>query len=270
MADVELPPGAVVPARGIAAEDFDRAHEETAKSPLLWALSESAYGADCPTEIQAWGMTTWWTLGRFVSGLRLAPGEVLLDLACGRGGVGLWLARALQTRLVGVDWSPAGVREATARAPHFVPEGSAHFTVGDLAATGLEPDSVDGAICADAIFFAPDRVSVFSEMARVLRPGARFLFTADESAVADERPAAVPDWAPIIERGGLAVVAREEIANWATQLSAMYDGWLANIDALRAELGDTSANDLVDEATNVGPTLAHRTGVLYTTEKPAN
>ena len=82
-----------------------------------------------------------------------------------------------------------------------------------------------------------DRIAVFAEMARVLRPGGRFLFTADESDDPD-RPAAVPDWAPIIERGGLSVVTREEIPNWAAQLKEMYDAWMANIDALRAGLGD--------------------------------
>jgi hypothetical protein len=33
----------------------------------------------------------------------------------------------------------------------------------------------------------------------------------------------------------------------------MYDAWLANIDALRAELGNDSAEDLVDEANTVQP-----------------
>lgn len=263
---VSLPRGAVVAPRPITAEDFDRAHGETANSDLLWRLSSEAYGADCPTELQAWGMTTWWTLGQFVSGLRLRPGQLLLDLACGRGGVGLWLARATDTELVGVDWSPAGVRAAAERAPAFVASGRARFQVGDLAATGLPDESVDGAVCADAVFFASDRIAVFAELARVLRPGGRFLFTADESDDPD-RAGAVPDWAPIIERGGLTVVARAEIPRWADQLQAMYDNWLANIDELRAELGDQSADDLIEEATSVGPTLARRTGVLYTTER---
>lgn len=178
------------------------------------------------------------------------------------------MARALQTRLVGIDWSPAGVREAIKRVPGFVPEDRARFAVGDLAATGLDAASVDGAVSADAVFFAPDRIAVFAEVARILRPGARFVFTADEEPVADHRPAAVPDWTPIVELGGLRVVARHAIPNWAAQLSAMYDAWLANIDALRAELGDESADDLVEEANAVQPTLGQRVGVLYVTEKP--
>jgi ubiquinone/menaquinone biosynthesis C-methylase UbiE len=256
----------VVPPPPFTADDFDRDHAQAAHANLLWQLSNRAYGADYPAELQAWGMTTWWTLGRFVSGLRLCPGQLLLDLACGRGAVGLWLARALNVNLVGVDWSPAGVREAADRSERFVAPDRARFQVGDMTATGLDAESVDGAICADAVFFAQDRIAVFVEIERVLRPGGRFLFTADESDDL-ERPMAVPDWAPIIERGGLIVVSREEIPNWGAQLKEMYEAWVENIDALRTELGDETANDLLDEAQNVGPTLPSRTGVLYTAEK---
>jgi ubiquinone/menaquinone biosynthesis C-methylase UbiE len=232
----------------------------------MWRMDGEAYGDDYPGEVQPWGMTTWWTLGRFVSGLRAGAGQHLLDLACGRGGVGLWLARATGARLTGVDWSAAAVREAAGRAPDFVPAERASFAVGDLAATGLESGSVHAAVCADAIFFAGDRVAVFAEMARVLRPGARFVFTADESADPDN-PSAVPDWAPIAQAGGLVVESREEIPHWREDLQRMYDTWMANIDEVRHSLGDQSADDLIEEATQVGPTLGRRTGVLYTTRR---
>lgn len=259
-------PGAVVPPREDATpETFDRAHEQTANE-LMWTLSREAYGDDYPVEIQPWGMTTWWTLGRYIAALRIRPDDHLVDLACGRGGVGLWLARATSARLTGVDWSPAGVRAASRRAATFVPDGRAAFVVGDLAATGLEAESADAMVCADAVFFVADRVAVFAEAARVLRPGARFVFTADESS--GDRPAAVPDWSPIIEAGGLVVEERVEIPRWAEQLQAMYDTWLAHIDEVRDQLGDDSADDLIDEATHVGPTLVNRTGVLYVARKP--
>lgn len=51
------------------------------------------------------------------------------------------------------------------------------------------------------------------------------------------------------------------------QLKEMHDAWVENVDALRTELGDESADDLLDEALNVGPTLPRRTGVLYTAGK---
>ncbi len=243
-------------------KEFDRAHGVTANE-LMWRLSRETYGERYPEQVQPWGMTTWWTLGRFVSGLNLGVGGRLVDLACGRAGVGLWLARATGAILTGVDWSPVAVKLATERTPEFVPAERATFVVGDLAATGLTSNSFDSVICADAVFFAPNRVAVFTEVARILRPGGRFMFTADESDD-PQRPTAVPDWTPLIRAGGLIVEAREEIPWFSEDLKRMYDVWLANIDEIRGTLGDESADDLVAEATTVGPTVAERTGVLYT------
>ena len=258
--------GAVVAARDdLTPETFDHAHGTTAKADLMWRMSHEAYGDDYPHEIEAWGMTTWWTLGQFIAGLRVGPGQHLVDLACGRAGVGLWLARATGARLTGVDWSPVAIAEATARAPQFVAAERASFVVGDLAATGLESGMADGVVCADAVFFATDRIAVFAEMARILRPGGRFVFTADECDDPD-REMAVPDWRPIINAGGLSVVSRLEIPHWSEDLKRMYDTWLANADELRENLDEESVDDLIGEATVVGPTLFNRTGVLYMAE----
>ena len=78
---------------------------------------------------------------------------------------------------------------------------------------------------------------------------------------------AVPDWRPIIRAGGLDVVSREEIPHWREDLKRMYDGWLANVDELREQPRRGVINDLIGEATAVGPTLSRRTGVLYTAER---
>jgi len=34
-----------------------------------------------------------------------------------------------------------------------------------MAATGLDAESIEGAVCADAVFFAADRIAVFAEIA---------------------------------------------------------------------------------------------------------
>jgi ubiquinone/menaquinone biosynthesis C-methylase UbiE len=245
---------------------FDLAHGGIAKHDLLWRLAAEAYGRDYPAEIEAWGMTTWWTLGRYVSELRVGPGQTFADLACGRGGPGLWVARATGAGVVGVDWSPTGIAEAEGRASGFVPAGRARFQVGDLEATGLATASLAGAMCADAIFFATDRIAAFREVARVLEPAARFVFTCDESG--DDRPAAVPDWQPIVEAGGLAVEHKEEIPRFAEQLARMYALWLDNEDTLRAVLADEEVAQLLDEAKAVGPTLSSRRAFIFTAIRP--
>src|SRR6476620_8477298 len=92
-------------------EEFDRELLMTGRSELLWRLTAQACGDEYPVEVQPWSDTTWWLLGRCVSGLRIGPGAVLGDLACGRGGPGLWLARATGASLIGVDWSEVAIGE---------------------------------------------------------------------------------------------------------------------------------------------------------------
>ncbi len=256
---VSLPPQ-ISPAR------FDRLHEAVEGSTLLPRLSAQAFGVNWPAEVDPFGGTTWWTLGRFISGLRVGPDELLVDLACGRGGVGLWLARATGARLIGVDFSAAAVRAAAARAPRFVPVGRAQFEVGELTDSGLPNALADGVVCVDAVFFAADRVAAVAEIGRLLRPGRRAMVTAVE--IDNDRPGAVPDWRPIVEAGGLRVVDREVTPGFPEQVLRMYELWLAHADELGAELGEEVAAGLLEEARHVGPMLPQATAWMYTLERP--
>jgi SAM-dependent methyltransferase len=255
-------PGAVVPIpEGITAEGFDLAHGVTSTGGILERIAQEVYGDDYAEGVEPFGMSTLWTLRTFAAELQVPAGGTLVDIACGRAGVSLWVARETGANLVGVDWSPVGVAAAAARAGDWLPDGRARFQVGDLVATGLPDESADAALCADGIFFAADRIAAVREVARILRPGARYAFTADEAD--DGRPRSVPDWRPIIEAGGLEVVARIEIPDWRERLIRTYELWLENLDEVREKLGAESASELRDEAEGVGPTLPDRTGVLY-------
>jgi ubiquinone/menaquinone biosynthesis C-methylase UbiE len=263
-------PGAVIapsPDRALTAELFDLMHETSSRSQLVWELSAQAYGDEYPAEVRPFGMTTWWVLGRFVSELRIGPGATLADLACGRGGPGLWVARATGANLIGVDWSSVAVESAIERAPEFLPAGRAHFQVGQLTDTNLPDSSADAVLCADAIFFANDRIAALREVARILRAGGRFVFTCDEEANS-RRLSAVPNWTPLLEAAGLEVEQKEQIPRFAESLQRMYTLWLEHLDELRAELGDEAAAEMADEANAVGPTLAGRTALVVTARRP--
>jgi ubiquinone/menaquinone biosynthesis C-methylase UbiE len=247
--------------RPVSAETFDEGFAAMARSDLLWRLAAQAYGEDYPAEVQPWGMTTWWTLGRCVSALRVGPGHVLVDLACGRGGPGLWLSRATGASLVGVDWSQVAVETATARAPRFVPDGRARYIVGDLARTGLDEACADAVLCLDAVFFAEDRIAALREVSRLLRPGGRYVFTADEVDTPTE-PRHVQDWALLLDAADLELESKEEIPRFREQLQRMYDLWLEHLDQLAAEYGQQRAERLEFEARNVGPTIESRLPLL--------
>jgi Methyltransferase domain len=92
--------------------------------------------------------------------LDLAAGQTLVDLACGRGGPGLWFAQQADTELVGVDFSSVGVSQARHRAALFGLADRARFVVGDLARTGLAKASADAVVCIYAFHFATPREAV--------------------------------------------------------------------------------------------------------------
>jgi SAM-dependent methyltransferase len=118
----------------------------------------------------------------------------------GRGGYGLEIAGRTGTRLVGVDFSAEAVRQATAQAARLGRD--ADFGTGDLAATGLDTDSVAGVLCVDAIQFADQPAAAYAELRRVLVPGGRAVLTCWEPV--DPADTGLPDRLRKVDlRGGL-------------------------------------------------------------------
>jgi ubiquinone/menaquinone biosynthesis C-methylase UbiE len=157
--------------------EFDLLHE-VASHPLHADLWQRAMGDDYPVDVDPSSSCTRSLLVHILEMLALRPGDLLVDLGCGRGGPGLWLARETRARLVGLDFSPKGIALATRKAKHFALTTPAQFRVASFDATGLPDTSVDGVVSVDALHFAPDRDAALREIRRVLRPGARAVFTA--------------------------------------------------------------------------------------------
>jgi SAM-dependent methyltransferase len=133
-----------------------------------------------PPELVSTSLLSMTGLREIADLLDLQPGRTLLDLACGRGGYGLWLARETGCSLVGVDFSSVAVEDASRRVPEFGLEDRAGFRVGELQATGLAAASVDAVLCVDAIQFATDTAATAAEIRRVLRPGGIAVLTSWE------------------------------------------------------------------------------------------
>jgi len=77
--------------------------------------------------------------------------------------------------LVGIDFSAVALEQARARARRLGIMSSYKSATFD--ATGLDSASVDGAISIDVIWAIPDKRAGFAETARILKPGASFVFT---------------------------------------------------------------------------------------------
>jgi SAM-dependent methyltransferase len=117
-------------------------------------------------------------LAGFAAQLRLRPGVRLLDVACGAGGPGLYLARTTGCELTGVDRE----QEALANARRIAREAQlatpVRFVQADASDTLPFGDgSFDAILCLDALNHLPGRAGVFADWARLLVSGGRLLVT---------------------------------------------------------------------------------------------
>ncbi len=108
-----------------------------------------------------------------------APGDVVLELACGAGGLGLSLADRVAPggRVVLSDVAPPMVEVAAGRAAaRRAGDGAAvevDARVLDLEEIDLPASSVDVVVCREGLMFAFDPAQAAREIVRVLRPGGR-------------------------------------------------------------------------------------------------
>jgi SAM-dependent methyltransferase len=162
----------VVTPKPRSAEYFDGWYADKAASPLVNEIQNRHLGL--PPAALA-GVVAAEGIDEIAGELRLRPGEVLLDLACGRAWYGLEIAGRTGARLIGVDFSAEAVRQAAGQAR--LRDREAEFRTGDLTASGLPDGSVNAVLCTDSIQFPEEPGAAYRELRRVLVPGGRAVLT---------------------------------------------------------------------------------------------
>lgn len=229
----------------LVADGYDAVYAGATGSPTLSRIwKDHACGEGYPTEFGHISFLTIDEAARLVALSGLDEGALLVDLACGEGGPGLLIARDSGAELIGVDISAVGVANAAARAERVGLAGRAQFRTGAFEATGLDDSSADAVMTVDALQYSPDKGAALLEVARILKPGGRFVFTAfevDPEAVRGYPVLGtdpVPDYPALIEGSGLAIEHYEETTGWRERLTATYQAVLDEQGALVAELGE--------------------------------
>jgi cyclopropane fatty-acyl-phospholipid synthase-like methyltransferase len=109
---------------------------------------------------------------RLLPSLRLAPGMTVLDVGSGLGGPARQVARSTGCTVVGIDITPAYVDAARALTETAGLTDQVQFLCADIAT--LERIEFDAAYTMHVQMNVAHKKTFFSEIARRVRPGARF------------------------------------------------------------------------------------------------
>jgi cyclopropane fatty-acyl-phospholipid synthase-like methyltransferase len=143
-------------------------------TPLAQQMRREVYGKDI-------GQHSWvdpQDLEQDSGRLGLSSASRLLDLGCGPGGVLSFVVGLTGCRGTGLDLSASAVNCAAMRMASHGLTSSVTLLVADLyEALPLERHSFEAVMSLDVILHLSDRSQAFTEVARVLVPGGRLLFS---------------------------------------------------------------------------------------------
>ncbi|HEY5172818.1 MAG TPA: methyltransferase domain-containing protein [Acidimicrobiia bacterium] len=238
----------------LIAGGYDAFYAAWGRSPTLRRIwRDHVTGPDYPEAFAHISFLSLTQLRALARALQLGPDQLLVDLACGAGGPGLWVARESGARLAGRDLSTVAVLRAAERADALGLSDRAEFAPGTFEHSGLPSGAADAVMTVDALQYAPDKAKALVEVARILRPGGRFALVAFELDA--EHVAGLPIWGdpvsdyrPLLERAGFEITSYEEIANWRDQVAAGFAAVVAERGSLELELGTAAAAATVAEA----------------------
>jgi SAM-dependent methyltransferase len=196
------------------------------------------FGDEYPEGVDPHSYVSRSELERFALETRIGEGSTLVDLGCGRGGPGLWVAMATGARLVGIDIADSALVAARRRAEAMGLAERAEFKQGTFEETGLADGTVDAVMSVDAFLFAVDKRASAMEWRRIIRPGGRLAFTSwDYHTQPVGRPPQVEDHRPLLVAAGFGVLAYEETSNWRKRIEGTTAGLIDSADELAAESG---------------------------------
>jgi SAM-dependent methyltransferase len=255
----------------VVSTGYDAVYAAKPNSPTLRRIwREHVMGDDFPEDFEHISFVSLDDLERVARDAKIS-GRPFGDLACGTGGPGLWIARETRGALHGIDLSPVGISLARERAKRVGIE--ARFSVGSFAKTGLPSESLDGAISIDAFQYAPSKAAGLTELARVLRSGARlvmFAFELDPKRSAglpliEADP--VPDYRPLLQKAGFRVLSYEQTPQWRERLEIAYRAIVGARHELAQEMGTSASAALLMETSLTLDRQPYSGRVLFVAEK---
>ena len=153
----------------------------------LYDNAYGKYGLDVYAEIRVetygedLGQTSWVTTeesNEIPHLLEIGAASEVLEIGCGSGRYALRIAEQTRCHVTGLDLNPHGIRNAREIARRANLETLVRFEECDASRRlPFEAGSFDAVFSNDVLCHIPGRPSVLTELARVLKPGGRLLFS---------------------------------------------------------------------------------------------
>ena len=233
------------------------------RSKIFHSLLKKAFGDEYPEELECFSFITNKDLKDILEFLSLNKGDTFADLGCGRGGPGMWIAKKTGANLKGIDISQKAVESAEKRIPEFSLEGKAEFKTGNFYSTGLDSDSLDGAVCIDSIWYAPNKEKAFKEAARILKKGAKLVFTTWDGNV----PFMPKNHKGFLKNAGFEVEIYKEIQGSGERQKKSYQNIIEAKEILIKEMGKKYASPVIREAQTVMSVADTSTRIIASAKK---
>jgi demethylmenaquinone methyltransferase/2-methoxy-6-polyprenyl-1,4-benzoquinol methylase len=147
-------------------EAFDSPERKRQYVRRLFSTIADRY--DSITGFLSYGQDRRWK-ARLVREARVSASDVVLDLACGTGDIALAVAALGVERVIGLDITPRMLELAARKG------GAVSWVAGDMGALPIGDAMTDIVTTGYGLRNVPDLDRALSEIARVLRPGGRFV-----------------------------------------------------------------------------------------------
>ena len=217
--------------------------------------------------------------------LAITPAAMVLEIGCGAGRYALQVAATVGCRILGLDVNEPGIHNANRLASAQSLSSQARFEVADCSKPlPLQQDSIDGVFSNDVLCHIPDRPAILVELFRVLKPGARFLFSdalviggivshqevATRSSIGHYLFSPPGENERLLKQAGFRVLQVEDTTNSASAISKRWsEARLKRSEALVAIEGQKNFDGLQQFLSNVHTLTSERRllRLLYLAEK---
>ena len=193
---------------------YHRAHQSDAHSRFC----KRAFGQD----LGQGGMLDMIALQAVLDRLNLEPGQQLLDLGCGAGGISEYIAEHRGAVVSGIDYSASAITAARQRNQSVT--SRLRFIEADLNQLDLPAERYHAAIAIDSLYWVSDIAQTIMDIAGALRSGGQFLILMTSLPADVDQDAAIgleeTDVARVLDRLPLDY----EAVDWTESFAGFWSG----------------------------------------------